>query len=167
MFSESDVPLLSPQQTLLLEFVQTLTKSMCTSTVTYTLSLQFFQYICLCGRSFPLFCICCMFLLFESNTLISWTIKNNCPLFIFCVANGCRGPYCIPSSVVSFSCWRLFLTELVQPLITSTALLRTHSTGWDGKIITSQNTQRVCMLLPYREKVTGLFCIPFFVISSI
>lgn len=117
-----------------------------------------------------LFCICCLLALFEKDTAVSWIVKNNCPLFILCVANDCRGLYCIPSSVVSFSCQHLFLTEPMQTLIIPAALLWTHSSPWDGRVITSQNTQGAGTQISYREKkimFPVLFSVPFFVISII
>lgn len=124
-FSESDVPLLRPPWKFLLAFAQSLTESIYTFTMNNTISIIFVVYLLIVWKitSCGLFCICCLLALFEKDTAVSWIVKNSCPLFILCVANGCRGLYCIPSSVVSFSCQHLFLTEPVQTLIIPVALL--------------------------------------------
>lgn len=142
VFSESDTNLvLCGYFSVVFAFVQPLNESINTFALNNTR--VFIAYLLIVWKviSSCLFCICCLLALFESNTAVSWTVKHNYSLFILCAANGSRGLHCIPFSAVSFSCWYLLLTELVQTLIIPAAFLWIHSSPWDRRVITSQNTQ--------------------------
>lgn len=133
-----------------------------------TLSWEFLYLIySLCGRSPPVIFsapAACLLYLRVINA-VSWTVKHNWSPFILCVANGCRGLNCILSSALSFSCWHLLLTELVQTFIIPAVLLSTHSSFW----VTSQNTQGAGTWGSHggKKKFPVVSSIPFFVISSI